>query len=608
MSSSGDNFIYSSANATTNKFAGSYQDKQWFYNVDNQNGNYTNQITFSLNSFFSESDKFVSLSEAFLAIPMVASVTKSGGPAVLSRNDFILGLKNSHLNLINSFSLEIDGKTKCQSSNFINIPCIFKQLTSMSYEEMKTNGVGFLMDDSSSWHYNGGSSPVGGNARTTTNPFSCVDSACGNGIINNVIAQTNDATSVYNTGSKSNGGLLERIRANNFSPFQHVNSATVWTNNAGAIRNISSIQNELKSYTLVNSGANDAVSYQAFYYVAIIKLKDLTDIFNVDAMSLMKAVNLNLTLNLNVGNFNISQKFAGDANDVFRCSMVGAAQSSFNYTCPLIACPQTIPFGTSDSTITYGLYIQNVTNLGITNQTSYGIPKHVMPQARLYAPLVNLKPSLASLYLQNNQQKLVKYTDVYSTQILNISAGGIVNFTVSQGLVNARQLLVVPFISGSVNGAVPTANAGTLANATFSPLISPFTTEPSTTSPLLQLAEFGVSMGGKEMISTRNTYGFEQFLEQFYECNKVNGGLGRPVFNGLISKADWENMYRYYIVDLSRGQDEDDSTPKDIRLFCRNDNLLSIDLYVFVLQTKKFVVNVSTGKLTDNVVSANSLE
>ena len=59
MSSSGDNFIYSSANATTNKFAGSYQDKQWFYNVDNQNGNYTNQITFSLNSFFSESDKFV---------------------------------------------------------------------------------------------------------------------------------------------------------------------------------------------------------------------------------------------------------------------------------------------------------------------------------------------------------------------------------------------------------------------------------------------------------------------------------------------------------------------------------------------------------------------
>ena len=52
MSSSGDNFIFQSANSSSNKFAGSYNDKQWFYQVDNQNGVYTNQVTFSLNSFF----------------------------------------------------------------------------------------------------------------------------------------------------------------------------------------------------------------------------------------------------------------------------------------------------------------------------------------------------------------------------------------------------------------------------------------------------------------------------------------------------------------------------------------------------------------------------
>ena len=456
MSSSGDNFIYSSANASTNKFVGSYQDKQWFYNVDNQNGNYTNQITFSLNSFFSESDKFVSLSEGFLALPMVGVVSKSGGNVFLTRNDFSMGLKNSHLNLINSFTLEVDGKTKCQSSNFINIPCIFKQITSMSFEEMRTNPVGFWLDSSDSFHYNGGSSPISGtNAnRTSAKPMCTSDTLHGNGVINNVIAETNDGASVYNTGSKSNSGLLNRIKANNFSTALSTNPGAVWPQNAGALRSVTSIQNELKSYTVVNETGADT-AYQAFYYVAIIKLKDLTDIFAVDAMSLMKAVNINLTLNLNVGNFNVVQSFADNADDVFKCYMLGSAQSSFNYTNPIIACPQTYPrlnnaaSANTGATITYGLYIQNVSNLGVTNQSNLNVPKHNLPQARLYLPLVSLKPSLASLYLQNNQAKLVKYTDVYSTQLLNVSAGGIINMTVSQGLVNARQLLILPVVSGS---------------------------------------------------------------------------------------------------------------------------------------------------------------
>ncbi len=68
--------------------------------------------------------------------------------------------------------------------------------------------------------------------------------------------------------------------------------------------------------TVVNQTGADT-AYQAFYYVAIIKLKDLTDMFNVDAMSLMKAVNINLTLNLNVGNYNVSQMGGAAAADRF---------------------------------------------------------------------------------------------------------------------------------------------------------------------------------------------------------------------------------------------------------------------------------------------------
>ena len=90
-------------------------------------------------------------------------------------------------------------------------------------------------------------------------------------------------------------------------------------------------------------------------------------------------------------------------------------------------------------------------------------------------------------------------------------------------------------------------------------------------------------MGGRVWIASRYTYGFKVFIQ----VNKINGGEGRPLFNGLISKNDWEMMYRYYLVDLSRGEDEDDQTPPDIILYVRNDNIVVTDLYIFVLQTKK---------------------
>lgn len=613
MSSSGDNFIYNSASASGLKFAGSYNDKQWYWQGDAQNGNVGNQVTFNLNSFFSESDKFVSLSEGYIVLPMIGVVHKEGGPSFLTKNDFAMGLKNSYLNLINSMTLEIDGKSKVQNSQYINIPLIFKQVTSASLEDMESNANGFFLDSSDSWHFNYGSSPLAAN-RTAAQPFNSTDSACGNGIINNVLSESLNTTSAFNVGSRNNSGFLRRVMNENFSPnLTSGSTLSVWANNAGQIRSLTSVQNELKSYTVVSETGND-LAYQAFYYCCIVKLKDLCDVFSENAMSLCKAVNINLTLQLNTGNCTITQTHGAAADNLFKNCMLGAGESSFNYTCPIMAAPQTYSdFGTTTtSRLTYGLYCQSVKNLGGNSQVKLNVQPHILPQCRIYLPIVSLKPSLASLYLQNNQAKLIKYTDIYSSVLPNVQAGGLVNYTVSNGIVGARQLLVFPVISGSVNGyinsvAVVPAGLRTTA-AAFSPLISPFTSEPATTSPLIQLADFGVTMGGKEVLQSKVTYSFEHFIENFYETGKVNGGLGKPVFNGLIGKNDWENNYRYYVVDLSRGMEEDDQTPRDIRLTARNDNLVPIDLYCFVFQTKKFVVNVGTGKISDNVVSASSLE
>ena len=614
---SGDNFIYNTASSSNDKFKGVYNSKDYFWVGDNQNGVYRDTLTFSLNSFFSESDKFMSLSEAFLAIPMVSVVSKSGGNTPLRRNDFAVAMKNSYLNLIDNFSLDVDGKTKCQSNSFINLPCIFKQITSMSESEMRTNSVGFFMDTADSWHYNGGSAPVQTNG-TTTNPIQLANTVFGNGVINNIVTPSFDSRtagengSLYNTGSSFNSGLVRRMKGMNLSPTLNTNNApnTVYTQNAGALRTEASYKDELKPYTVYNGVGNDTSS-QAFYFVAIIKLKDLTDLFAVDALSLVKAVNINLNIKLNTGICQIERNNAtADGDNVWRIYHAGQSASTFTNTNPMLCLAHTYPVFQAgvNTTFTFGLYIQKVTNLGLGTQASLGIESHIMPSARLYAPLVTLQPQLSSLYLSNNQAKLIKYSDVYSQQLLNVQAGAQVNWTVNNGLSNGRLLVVIPFISSQVNGVVPgTINtvAGLLSNG-FSPMISPFTTEPSSSSPLLQLADFGCSIGGKELLQSKLKYSWEQFIQQM-GVNKINGG-NHPVLNGLLSQSDWESSYRYYVVDLSRGVDSDDDTPKDIRVSCRNDNRVAVDLYCFVLQTKKFVINVSTGRISDNIASSASLE
>ena len=617
--SSGDNFIYNVASASSNKFVNSYTDKQWQYAIDNQNGNYINQVTFSLNSFFSESEKFSSLSEGFVVAPMVACVTKAGGTAAyIKRNDYAMALKNSHLNLIDSYSVEVDGKTKIQSSVYQNIPCVFKQLTSMSLEENLCNPVGFSKDTADSWRYLNNGPILGTNAnRTVANPICTSDTTLGQGVINNVIAMSNDtqtastAGAIYNTGSKYNAGLLKRCKEMNFGATLSQAPATVYSQNASAIRSDTSIKNELKSYVVVKDDVNSDNNYQANYFCAIIRLRDLSDLFSADNLSLMKGVNINLTLTFNVGVFNVVQNNTAAADNVWKYYLDPLSQPTFTHTNPLMVMPQTWPdFGAAgvNSMLTYGLYLQKPTNLGLGNHASLGIPPHNLPQCRLYLPLVSLKPSLTSLYLQNNQAKLIKYTDTYSTQLLNVSAGAQVNWNISNGLSNCRGMLVIPYISSQTNGLVRNvAGTANVLSNTFSPLISPFTTEPATSSPLLQLADFGVSFGGKEVYSSRLNYSFEQFIEQFNECNKINGGHMSPLFNGLISKNDWESMYRFYYVNLDRFND-DSSVPKDIRLICRNDNLVNIDLFVYVFQTKSFICNMSTGRISDNVTSTASLE
>lgn len=175
---------------------------------------------------------------------------------------------------------------------------------------------------------------------------------------------------------------------------------------------------------------------------------------------------------------------------------------------------------------------------------SAALQKHKLSSCFVYAPIIDMEPALTSKYLTENKIKGVKYRDVYSYVIPATTKGN--NFTIqlANGVVNAKRLILIPFL-------VPSGSSGTDANMLFEPL-SPFDSAPATTAPLAELGQFQVLISNMNIFQRAIDYSFENFIEEMSLCNAINGGLGVGLTSGLIDFDKWINLYRYYVVDLSR--------------------------------------------------------
>ena len=108
--------------------------------------------------------------------------------------------------------------------------------------------------------------------------------------------------------------------------------------------------------------------------------------------------------------------------------------------------------------------------------------------------------------------------------------------------------------------------ANNLANVTpFSPCVSPFASEPSTTSPLLSITNFNMQLASENILATNINYNFEEFIEQLLPANSINGGQSLGLSSGLIDQLGFQNIYRYYYVNLSR-RARDDVSGKGITI------------------------------------------
>ena len=205
----------------------------------------------------------------------------------------------------------------------------------------------------------------------------------------------------------------------------------------------------------------------------------------------------------------------------------------------------------------------------------------------LNVPAYTFNPVFESSYLSSPVKKIV-YTDVYQYQIVNtINPNQNFNNLISNGIANIKSVLCMPFFS------TPTAASG---NMTIAPIQSPF--DPAgggATSPLSLFTQFNIQISGQNAIYNTERYSYEQFLNQLYGQNSVNGGLTDGMTSGLIDQKAFESEYCYYYVNCGRMLPVEEAVPKSISVLGQSVNLQPMDLFIFVEYGVEISLDILTG-------------
>jgi hypothetical protein len=530
--------------------------KNWVYVNDNNNMSYgSNTLNFDLSTLYN-ANKFIGVNEMLLQLPLVMVMSVDTQNQALAQNDFALALKSGYYNLVDSMNVVYDGQTVQQACTHSNFYTSFKVNSSMCVDDLYNIGpsLGIYPDNSTSWAYSTTVGIGGVGLQNNKNVYAALD-------------LTADAA-----GDKYNDAIYKRQKKTAVSLTKY---NTLTTNLD---------QNAMRNYCTSVNVAN-AAQYQIWYVTATIRLADLSSFFA--KMGLTRGFYSRLTINLNLGSLKLT-KAAANASIT-----TDASQMNFpNQTCPFMVAPITSGlYAHADFTeVVCGIYLNRITASVncTTNHSSFAnaVAAHKLGAARIYAPMYELQPERAIKYIQENQNKYIEYEDLQYTPVVNISAGANISQNITNSAIDPIGVLVIPMLSASANAA-----AGTY----LLPYSSPFTCEPACTSPV-QIGKFNILLGGENVYPSPIDYDFEMYLQNILGVNSINGNQVLGLSSGLISEIDWNNIYKYYYVDLSR-RAHDSVTSKSIQVVGMNTNVVPIDLHVFVISRKSVVINVDTGKL-----------
>lgn len=561
--------------------------KDWINIMDNQNQSYQSNQCIIDTSQLANSNKYMAYREGYLAIPLLLSMR--GAPETstpLSCNDYSIGLKNWFGSIIHSITLDYNGTTIIQQTPFCNLWSSFKLLTTLSWNDVYTQGatIGFYPDTPDSFQYYTANSSNG--YGITNNALGTFLDRATTSIINNIYNQPLvDGTSGF-IDKGGNAGATIRTKWIAYNPGINVGTSSYGTSflsstNSGLIWKSNIVKN------MPSAGAGQQPILQ-IAVMATVYLKHLHSFFNM--VPLLKGVFMKLTMNLNNSKATITcgATTAPNLAPVLSCSdsscYVGGIQ------------PLLIPSGNSGNYQTgasgagnmyYDLTVGSICNNNdIRNATGSAVePGNIAKSVYLYVPAYTFNPTFETAYLSNNI-KQIKYTDIYQYYFDLDASQAQFNQLITNGISNIKSVLIIPFYK------TPMAHGGT----DVIEYTSPFSTAGGgTTAPMATLVNFNVQISGQNAIYNTQRYTFEEWNNQLYGQNAVNGGLTDGLTSGLIDFNGFNTSYAYYYVNVERMLPVEQSVPKSVQVMGTTYGNIKMRCMVFVEYGCSVAIDVLTG-------------
>jgi hypothetical protein len=555
---SGDSLVYEMASASEGS-ASIFVKKDWLNILDNQNGNYRGNQSVIDTSQLANSNKYMNYREAYLAVPMVLTLTGDALPAPLTpatSMDYAVGLKNWFGSIVHSFTLDVGGTTIIQQTPYSGLWNSFKLMTSLSMNDVATSGasIGFYPDNARSVSYSAAATSEG--IGTANNQ---------NGLAFPVV------TGTLNSFDVGNEGFLRRQQYINYDETGlscpgGAAFSTFLTN--AACRSL------YKSHVFTKTNAATGVYQVAI--MAIIELKHLHSFFQ--NVPLLKGVFMRATLNLNQPEV-VGSSGAGSILNIT------STNSPLGGVVPIMIASTRAGNGSASmvaaTTFIVSLAVGN-TCLSAAQVAAGAQASPFTSSINLYVPAYTFNPVYEQAYLSSPVKRIV-YTDIYQYVVNNVAANTTFNNLMTNGIAGIKSVLVLPYYTA-------TANGGT---APIQSIFDPAGCGP--TSPLVLLNNFNVVVSGQNMIYNTQRYSYEQWMNQLSGCCAVNAGLTDGLTSGLISQLDFEMEYCYHWVNCSRMLPVEEPVPKSVSIIGQNQSARAIDLYVFVEYGVEVAIDVLTG-------------
>jgi hypothetical protein len=613
-----------------------FVDKQWLYVNDNNNGSYSSQVVLDTTPL-ANSGSYINWSEAFILMPLVLQFESTSANLTATNSADYLGcLKSGYWNMLHSLTCEFNNGNIIQQVPFLNVFCSFKNITSWSKDDLTdwSAVTGFLPDSARTWAYldaapSSALNLSGSGSGLTNNrdspyvdiaifAFTSTTSAFTGTQVTPVPDPYTPAGSVASTSTTSiasynyrtpvtensrdlrqawNEGFFERQQVQNYNPIT------------------SAVNPNSTNQGLLISGANCAQVFRTFVNLAanirwyaidaIIRLKDIADFFQ--KVPMLKGSTMRIYLNTNQAYFQVTATaptYAAATGAINAQPILSLTASPVilggGGTNPVMVSSNglgqggsVLTFLQSDAVVPVATAVINVAVSIVRTQFQQMPTQNLtcpISSVRLYAPAYTMSPIAEQRYLSLTPTKRVVYNDIFQFSFPNQSVNSPFNILVTNGIPNIRSVLVLPLLPSASNG---TAAAGAVKSST---ILSPFCSTPSSPDPLI-IQNFQVQISGKNLFINQLQYDYETFYEQLVSSNQLNGSLTTSLASGLVSKADFQSLYRYYYGNCSRSLPSEEGVAKAIQI---QGTILSplataVDLMVFVEFEREVTIDVRTG-------------